>query len=101
VGLLNSPWLGVRVRKTWTEAGLTPITLQESRHSGATWLDAAGVPSKIASVLMGHATPARQPGAAPITLARYTHALPEDIKEARERLAGYLVEHQQTKAAGG
>ena len=49
-----------------------------------TWLDAAGVPPKVASVLMGHATPARQPGAAPITLARYTHALPEDIGHARE-----------------
>jgi integrase len=78
-----------------------PITLRESRHSGATWLDAAGVPPKIASVLMGHATPARQPGAAPITLARYTHALPEDIEGARERLAAYLAEHEQAKATGG
>ena len=66
--------------------GLTPITLQESRHTAATWLDAAGVPPKIASVLMGHATPARQPGAAQITLARYTHTLPEDIEDARTKL---------------
>lgn len=100
-GLLNSAWLGVRVGKTWTEAGLTPITLQESRHSAATWIDAAGVPPKIASVLMGHATPARQPGAAQITLARYTHALPEDIEEARKKLAAYLAEHQQAEAADG
>ena len=32
---------------------------------------------KVASVLMGHATPALQAGAAHITLARYTHALAE------------------------
>jgi len=51
-------------RTRWKKAGLVPITLQESRHTAATWLDAAGVPPKIASVLMGHATPARQAGAA-------------------------------------
>ena len=67
---LDSSWLGVSARNVWKKAGLTPISLQESRHTAATWLDAAGVPPKIASVLMGHATPARQPGAAQITLAR-------------------------------
>lgn len=100
-GLLNTPGLGVRAREVWKEAGLTPITLQESRHTAATWLAAAGVPPKIASVLMGHATPARQPGAAQITLARYTHALPEDVEEARKRLAAYLAAHQEAKAGGG
>jgi integrase len=100
-GLLNTPGLGVRAREVWKEAGLTPITLQESRHTAATWLDAAGVPPKIASVLMGHATPARQPGAAQITLARYTHALPEDVEEARNRLAAYLAAHQEAMAGGG
>ena len=79
---------------------LQPITLQESRHTAATWLDAAGVPPKIASVLMGHATPARQPGAAPITLARYTHTLPEDVEQAREKLSVYVAERQATKATG-
>ena len=63
---------------------LQPITLQEARHTAATWLDAAGVRPKVASVLMGHSTPERQLGAAPITLARYTHALPEDIERARK-----------------
>jgi integrase len=100
-GLLNSPALGVRAREAWKRAGLTPITLQESRHTAATWLDAAGVAPKIASVLMGHATPARQPGAAHITLARYTHALPEDIEQARNKLAAYLAGHQEAKAGDG
>ena len=86
--------------KIWTEAKLRPITLQEARHTAATWLDAAGVAPKIASVLMGHATPERQPGAAQITLARYTHALPEDIERARAKLAAYLADAQDAEAAG-
>jgi integrase len=98
-GLLNTGWLAKRAGKIWAEAKLRPITLQEARHTAATWLDAAGVPPKIASVLMGHATPERQPGAAQITLARYTHALPEDIERARVRLAAYLAEAQKAEAA--
>ena len=99
-GLLNTGWLAKRAEQIWTGAKLQPITLQEARHTAATWLDAAGVPPKIASVLMGHATPERQPGAAQITLARYTHALPEDIERARAKLAAYLAEAQQAEAAG-
>lgn len=94
-GFLNTGWLAKRATKRWHEAGLQPISLQEARHSAATWLDAAGVPPKVASVLMGHATPERQPGAAQITLARYTHALPEDVEKARTRLTAYLSEAQQ------
>jgi integrase len=99
-GMLNTGWLATRAGKTWTKAKLQPITLQEARHTAATWLDAAGVPPKIASVLMGHATPERQPGAAQITLARYTHALPEDIERARAKLAAYLAEAQKAEVAG-
>ena len=50
---------------------------------------------------MGHATPARQPGAAQITLARYTDALPEDIEDARTKLAAYLAQHEDAKADRG
>jgi integrase len=98
-GLLNTGWLAMRAREHWTRAKLQPITLQEARHSAATWLDAAGVRPKVASVLMGHATPERQPGAAAITLARYTHALPEDIERARELLDGYLAERQRERTS--
>ena len=66
---------------------------------GSNWLDAAGVPPKIASELMGHATPERQPGAAEITLARYTHALPEDVEEARAKLSAYLLENESSWVA--
>jgi Phage integrase family len=56
-----SPW-----NRTRPDA-LDPIGLHECRHTAATWLDAAGVSPKVASVLMGHATPDAQAGAAPIT----------------------------------
>jgi integrase len=95
-GLLDPGELARRARERWKEAKLEPITLQECRHTAATWLDDAGVPPKVASVLMGHATPAHQPGAAHITLARYTHALPAGIERARETLARYLAEAERT-----
>lgn len=99
-GLLNPSWVAELAEKRWRDCRLEPITLQQARHSAATWLDAAGVPPKIASVLMGHATPARQPGAAPITLARYTHALPEDIEHARQLLDTYLSAREQQPEKG-
>lgn len=49
---------------------------------------------------MGHAVPERQPGAAPITLARYTHALPQDIARARHQLSAYLVRASTPLATG-
>jgi hypothetical protein len=50
---------------------------------------------------MGHATPVRQPGAAQITLARYTHVLPDDIEDARNKLTTYLAKHQDAEAGRG
>ena len=38
--------------------------------------------------------------AAEITLARYTHTLPEDVEQAREKLSVYVAERQATKATG-
>ena len=90
--LLSAPGLGQRARRAWKEAGLQPITLQEARHTAATWLGAAGVSPKVASYLMGHSTPARQYGAADITLRTYTHTLPQDIDQARKTLARYLAD---------
>ena len=78
---------------------MRPITLQEARHTAATWLDAAGVSPKVASYLMGHSTPARQYGAADITLRRYTHTLPADIEQARKTLARYLADRHEERAA--
>lgn len=71
---------------------LTPINLHECRHTCATWLDHAGVSPKVASEWMGHATPGRQAGAAPITLNRYTHVLEGELGQARDRLDAFLAE---------
>ena len=54
---------------------------------------------KVASVLMGHKVPDRQPGAASVTLRTYTHALSEDIERARDQLARYLEERQREREA--
>jgi len=78
-----------------------PITLQECRHSAATWLVAAEVSPKVASVLMRHSVPRRQPGAAAITLRTYTDAVPQDIERAREQLARYLCDAVPERVAEG
>jgi integrase len=100
-GVMSVGGLGKRAKRRWADARLEPITLQEARHTAATWLDAAGVSPKIASVLMGHATPTRQAGAAQITLARYTHALPADVERARGQLAAYLAAGVRPSVAEG
>jgi integrase len=97
-GLLHTGGLSERAAERWREHALTPIGLHECRHTAATWLDAAGVSPKVASVLMGHATPDHQPGAASITLARYTHTLPDAIETARELLNAWV---DQQLASGG
>ncbi len=64
--------------------GLEPISFEDSRQAAATWLDHAGVSSKVASVVMGHKTPKprQQSGAAPTTLRRYTHVLEGELSRA-------------------
>ena len=84
-----------------TSKKLQPIGLHECRHTAATWLDAAGVSPKVASVLMGHATPDRQPGAAQITLARYTHLMPDAIEPARSQLDSWLAAQLSASATTG
>jgi integrase len=91
-GFISTGGIFKRAYARFDAAGLERINLKGARHSGATWIDAAGVTPKIGSVLMGHTTPALQAGAAPITLARYTHALPDDIERARDQIATYLAQ---------
>lgn len=80
-----------RVHQRWRALGLDPIGLQECRHTAATWLDHAGVSPKVNSEIMGHKTPQYQPGAAKITLQRYTHVLPGELERAREQLEEFLT----------
>lgn len=86
--VLSMDGVADRAAKAWAKAKpkLAPIGLQECRHTAASWLDPAGVSPKTASILMGHSIPDRQPGAAAITLARYTHLMPGS--EAFARFSG-------------
>jgi integrase len=90
-GLLSDTALYERTTEIWEEAGLEPISLQECRHSAATWLDNARISPKTASVLMSHTIPDPQPGAAPITLRTYTHLMPEALEEARREMDAWIV----------
>jgi integrase len=85
-----------RTTKRWGDLGKDPITFQEARHTAATWLDHAGVSPKVASMLMGHKIPPLEayPGAAPITLRRYTHVLKGELERASEQLEGFLSERE-------
>jgi integrase len=98
-GRLAPGRLQERAVEAWEAAKLEPIGLHELRHSAASWMDAAGVPPKAASILMGHAVPERQAGAADITLQRYTHALPGYLEEAREKLEEFVTEREKREAA--
>jgi hypothetical protein len=51
-------------------------------------------------MLMGHKTPQYQPGAAAITLRRYTHTLPGELERARDLLDAFLVERTSDRRAG-
>lgn len=116
-GLISMPGVARRARVAWgwewvdgtwmpqrDEHGepidaLEPIGLHECRHTAASWMNAAGVNPKVASILMGHSTPERAAaaaaGAASITLSRYTHALPGDLELARDQLNAYIDPSEQ------
>jgi integrase len=96
-GLLALGGVQRRVHREWRALGLEPIGLHDSRHTAATWLDHAGVSPKVASQLMGHKTPEYQPGAASITLRRYTHTLPGELERARDLLDRFLAERTASK----
>lgn len=98
-GMLALSHLQERVHKRWRDLGLSPIGLHESRHTAATWLDHAGVSPKVASELMGHKTPEYRPGAAAITLGRYTHTLAGELERARDLLDVFLVERTAGRAS--
>jgi integrase len=64
-------------------AGLPMIRLYDLRHSGATLALAAGVPPKVVSEQLGHASAA-------FTLDVYSHVLPHMQAEAAERVEALL-----------
>jgi integrase len=76
-----------RVSKTFTRlaaaAGLQRIRFHDLRHTAASLMLAAGVPAKVASERLGHATIS-------ITLDTYSHLLPGLSEDAAER-TGALI----------
>lgn len=98
-GLIALAHVQERVHRRWRDLGLKPIGLHEARHTAATWLDHAGISPKVVSQVMGHKTPEYQPGAARITLARYTHMLPGELERARKLLDHFLAERSSGENA--
>jgi integrase len=97
-GLLALAHLQANVHERWRDLSLEPIGLHEARHTAATWLDHAGGSPRVNSQLMGHRTPEYQPGAAAITLRRYTHTLPGELERARDLLDVFVAERQAEEA---
>lgn len=98
-GLASMDNIQERARKRWRALDVEPIDFHEARHTAATWMDTARVPGKVASEIMGHKTPTYQPGAARITMQRYTHVLPGELERARELLDAFLRERTQESKA--
>jgi integrase len=73
-----------RADAAWRSAGLERITLHECRHTFASLMIAAGVPAKVLSMLMGHASVA-------ITLDRYAKLFDGQEREAAEMLDAFLA----------
>ena len=77
---LISDWFGRLAR----EAGLPTIRLHDVRHSYASAALAAGIPAKIVSERLGHAT-------VQITLDTYSHVLPGLDAQAAETVARLIL----------
>lgn len=99
-GMLSLNWLVKFVTRQWSELCLRPLTLQDARHTSATWLDHAGVTPKVVSEFMGHKAPRRDrhPDAAPITLRRYTHVLDGELQRAADKLQAFIAEREEAEA---
>jgi integrase len=71
-------------RRLARAAGLPPIRLHDVRHSYATAALAAGVPAKVVSERLGHATIA-------ITLDVYSHVIPGMDAQAAKAVASLIL----------
>lgn len=80
--------LSKRADRTWQDAGLERITLQECRHTFASLMIAVGVNAKALQGFMGHANIS-------ITLDRYGHLMPGSGTEGARLLDAYLYAQQE------
>jgi integrase len=75
--------IGKRAKRAWHEAGLSPITLHECRHTFASLLIDAGANPKAIQTFMGHSK-------IQTTFDTYGHLMPGSHDEVRERMDAYL-----------
>jgi integrase len=80
---INSDYLAREFKRLLGEAGLPPMRLYDLRHTAATLALSAGVPAKVVSEQLGHASSA-------FTLDVYSHLLPHMQTEAAIRVAALL-----------
>jgi integrase len=74
----NPPAISLAFRRAVKRAGVTPIRLQDVRHTHASLLLAAGINPKVVSERLGHSSVA-------FTLDTYAHVMPGMQPEAAER----------------
>lgn len=75
-----SDWFDQKVKAL----GLPRIRLHDCRHTAASLMLSAGVPVKVVSEMLGHASPT-------ITLAVYAHVMPGMAEEAGAALSKSLL----------
>jgi integrase len=80
---INSDYLARVFKRRLQEAGLPPMRLYDLRHTAATLALSAGVPAKVISEQLGHASCA-------FTLDVYTHVLPHLQADAVRRVEALL-----------
>lgn len=81
---LSPPWVSDRWRYQWPRLPLPKIPLHGLRHTHATLLLAQGVPIKVVSQRLGHATIA-------MTMDTYAHVLPAQDRDAATAVARALA----------
>jgi integrase len=80
---INSDSLAREFERLLQAAGFEPMRLYDLRHTAATLALSAGVPAKVVSEQLGHASSA-------FTLDVYSHVLPHMQAEAAVRVAALL-----------
>lgn len=83
--MISPDWVTRRFQRLAADAGLRPIGLHGLRHGWATWALQSGVPTKVVSERLGHASVA-------ITMDRYSHVIEGMDREAAETVDDVLAQ---------
>ncbi len=91
---LRPEWVSERFGTLYGRAGLPPIRFHDLRHGAATMLLAAGVPPKVISEMLGHATVA-------FTMDVYAEVAEELTEAAAVAIAAFIPRRAKTVPNGG